>query len=239
MPQKRRGKKRGVQEYILRCQKKIESLCKEKERKMELQKIKQHAKDMKNAKLLGLFEPKKKKKKVASLPLETDSDCSQNENVMTSDGEDIDVISESEDEVNHEVVNPEIINVGDFLLIKFEKKKTINYYVAKILLKYGMKAYQVSYLRKKAGSSKFVFPILEDKASVDFKDVVLQLPKPIYSKDIAASDYHLFHSMAHALSEQRFTSYEDTKNWVDSWTASKAKEFFRLGIRMLPEKFKK
>ncbi|GBP34661.1 Mariner Mos1 transposase [Eumeta japonica] len=38
------------------------------------------------------------------------------------------------------------------------------------------------------------------------------LPHPPYSPDIASSDYHLFRSMAHALSEQRFTSYEDTKN---------------------------
>ncbi|GBP03937.1 RNA helicase aquarius [Eumeta japonica] len=46
-------------------------------------------------------------------------------------------------------------------------------------------------------------------------------------------------AMAHALLEQRFISYEDTKNWVDSWIASKDKEFFRLGIRMLPERWKK
>ncbi|GBP83717.1 Mariner Mos1 transposase [Eumeta japonica] len=39
--------------------------------------------------------------------------------------------------------------------------------------------------------------------------------------------------------EQRFTSYEDTKNWVDSWTTSKVKEFFRLGIRILPKRWKK
>ncbi|GBP18224.1 Mariner Mos1 transposase [Eumeta japonica] len=56
------------------------------------------------------------------------------------------------------------------------------------------------------------------------------LPHPPYSPDIAPSDYHLFRSMAHALSEQRSTLYEDTKNWVDSWIASKDKEFFRLGI---------
>ncbi|GBP24659.1 Mariner Mos1 transposase [Eumeta japonica] len=37
------------------------------------------------------------------------------------------------------------------------------------------------------------------------------LPHPTYSPDIAPSGYHLFRSMAHALSEQRFTSYEDTK----------------------------
>ena len=30
-----------------------------------------------------------------------------------------------------------------------------------------------------------------------------------------------------------------TKNWVDSWIASKDKEFFRRGIRMLPERWEK
>ncbi|GBP10042.1 Insulin-degrading enzyme [Eumeta japonica] len=57
--------------------------------------------------------------------------------------------------------------------------------------------------------------------------------------DIASSDYHLFLSMAYALSEQSFTSYEDTKNWVDSWITSKDKEFFRLGVQTLPERWKK
>ncbi|GBP04368.1 Phosphoribosylformylglycinamidine synthase [Eumeta japonica] len=52
----------------------------------------------------------------------------------------------------------------------------------------------------------------------------------IHMQDIAPSDYHLFQSIAPALLEQRFTSYEDTKNWVDSWIVSKDKEFFKLGI---------
>ncbi|GBP05410.1 Mariner Mos1 transposase [Eumeta japonica] len=62
------------------------------------------------------------------------------------------------------------------------------------------------------------------------------LPHPPYSPDIAPFDYHLFQSMAYALSEQQFTSYEGTRNWVDSWIASKDKEFFRLRIQMLPER---
>ncbi|GBP69201.1 Mariner Mos1 transposase [Eumeta japonica] len=56
------------------------------------------------------------------------------------------------------------------------------------------------------------------------------LPHLPYSSDITPSGYHLFRSMARVLSEQRFTSYEDTKNWIDSWIALKDKEFFRLGI---------
>ncbi|UYV65998.1 hypothetical protein LAZ67_3006120 [Cordylochernes scorpioides] len=60
-----------------------------------------------------------------------------------------------------------------------------------------------------------------------------------YSPDIAPSDYHMFRSMTHSLAEQHFTSYEEAKNWVNVWIASKDEEFFRHEIRMLPERWKK
>ncbi|UYV78412.1 SETMAR [Cordylochernes scorpioides] len=56
------------------------------------------------------------------------------------------------------------------------------------------------------------------------------LPHPPYSPDIAPSDYHMFRSMTHGLAEQHFTSYEEAKNWVDVWIASKDEEFFQHGI---------
>jgi [histone H3]-lysine36 N-dimethyltransferase SETMAR len=65
------------------------------------------------------------------------------------------------------------------------------------------------------------------------------LPHPPYSPDIAPSDYHLFRSMTHSLSEQRFTSYEDTKKWIDLWISEKDESFFQRGIRMLPERWEK
>jgi len=43
----------------------------------------------------------------------------------------------------------------------------------------------------------------------------------------------------HGLSEQHFTSYEDTKNCIDDWIASKDEAFFRCGIHMLPERWEK
>jgi len=45
--------------------------------------------------------------------------------------------------------------------------------------------------------------------------------------------------MTHDLSEQHFTSYEDTKNCIDDWIASKNEAFFQRGIHMLPERWKK
>jgi len=65
------------------------------------------------------------------------------------------------------------------------------------------------------------------------------LPHPPYSPDIAPSDYHLFRSMTHGLSEQHFTLYEDTKNCIDDWIALKDEALFRRGIHMLPERWEK
>ncbi|KAG5324286.1 MOS1T transposase, partial [Pseudoatta argentina] len=42
------------------------------------------------------------------------------------------------------------------------------------------------------------------------------LPHPLYSPDIAPSDFHLFRSMAHGLADRRFHSYEEAQKWIDS-----------------------
>ena len=65
------------------------------------------------------------------------------------------------------------------------------------------------------------------------------LPHAAYSPDCAPSDYHLFRSMAHALAEEHFNSYEDIEKWVSEWIASKDESFFRRGIRLLPERWEK
>ncbi|GFW05754.1 mariner Mos1 transposase [Trichonephila clavipes] len=65
------------------------------------------------------------------------------------------------------------------------------------------------------------------------------LPHLLYSPDLAPSDYHLFRSMAHGLADQHFRSYEEVKNWIDSWIISKDDQFFQRGIRTLPERWEK
>ncbi|KAG5321176.1 MOS1T transposase, partial [Pseudoatta argentina] len=58
------------------------------------------------------------------------------------------------------------------------------------------------------------------------------LPHPLYSPDIAPSDFHLFPSMAHGLADRRFHFYEEAQKWI----ASKDMSFFRRGIHVLPER---
>lgn len=65
------------------------------------------------------------------------------------------------------------------------------------------------------------------------------LPHPLYSPDLAPSDYHLFSSMGHALAEQHFDSYEEVENWVSDWFASKDEQFYWRGIHKLPERWSK
>jgi len=56
------------------------------------------------------------------------------------------------------------------------------------------------------------------------------LPHPLYSPDIAP--YHLFRSMAHG---QYLRSYEEVKNWIDTWIVSKHDSFFDAGFVRCPK----
>jgi hypothetical protein len=60
-----------------------------------------------------------------------------------------------------------------------------------------------------------------------------------YSPDLAPSDYHLFPLMGHALAEQRFSSYEDIKKWLNEWFAAKGEDYYWHGIHKLPERWVK
>jgi len=65
------------------------------------------------------------------------------------------------------------------------------------------------------------------------------LPYPVYSPDLAPSDYHLFSSMDHVLAERHFDSYEDVRKWLDEWFASKDEEFFWHDIHKFLERWEK
>ena len=60
-----------------------------------------------------------------------------------------------------------------------------------------------------------------------------------YSPELAPFDYYLFASMGHALSDQRFTFYENVRKCLDDWFASKERQFSWRGIHQLPDRWEK
>lgn len=65
------------------------------------------------------------------------------------------------------------------------------------------------------------------------------LPHPPYSPDIAPSDYHLFRSLQHHLSEKIFETEDMLKHDIDTFFASKPPSFFRSGIESLATRWQK
>ena len=62
------------------------------------------------------------------------------------------------------------------------------------------------------------------------------LPYPLYSPDLAPSDYHLFRSMQHFLEEKKLKNFEKVKIWVSSYFDLQPAGFFADGIHSLRDR---
>lgn len=161
----------------------LQMLHDEKEKKRQEKEKKQEEKKLKVTK--NIFQSKKdtKKRKKRRRDLsDSDTDSDLSAGLMSCDDEDISSEQEESNDDTFSAPNPENIEIGDFILVKFEKKKSVLHYVASVVSKFGLTEYNVSYLRKKPSSWIFVYPPVEDLASVDFTDVVLKLPSPYRSR---------------------------------------------------------
>ncbi|GBM45009.1 Mariner Mos1 transposase [Araneus ventricosus] len=66
------------------------------------------------------------------------------------------------------------------------------------------------------------------------------LSNPLCSPDLAPSDFHLFRSMGHTLSQQHFRMYYNVVQWIIDWFASKERKKFNWnGINTLPDRWGK
>lgn len=69
--------------------------------------------------------------------------------------------------------------INDYVLVKFAGKKSIKYFVGKILSEISNDSeYDISYLRRRNKSNKFVYPNVPEVASVLAQDIVMILPVP-------------------------------------------------------------
>ena len=65
------------------------------------------------------------------------------------------------------------------------------------------------------------------------------LPHPAYSPDLGPSNYHLFRSLQHSMSQQSFKNDEEVRKSIDFFISSKEESFFCKGIHKLREKWAK
>jgi histone-lysine N-methyltransferase SETMAR len=63
------------------------------------------------------------------------------------------------------------------------------------------------------------------------------LPHPPYSLDLAPSDYHLFHSLSNNLCGVSFNNNAELQNWLNNFFIAKPADFFKHGIKKLPERW--
>jgi [histone H3]-lysine36 N-dimethyltransferase SETMAR len=65
------------------------------------------------------------------------------------------------------------------------------------------------------------------------------LPHPSFSPDLAPSDYHLFQSLQHFLSDKNFKNKEEIQTAIFGFFNSKPKSFYRKGIEILQQRWER
>lgn len=159
----------------------------ERHRQKELKKIEQERKARAKAVKRSLKELNSRQKKKKAKQIESDEDSEESEGSQFSLREsstspiDFETDEETDDRSIHNNLNvtPEKIKDDCFVLVKFEKKTSVVYYVGKVLSHYSGTELKISYLRKKPGSSwSFFFPVIEDIHTLYISDVAMILPDP-------------------------------------------------------------
>jgi hypothetical protein len=57
------------------------------------------------------------------------------------------------------------------------------------------------------------------------------------SPDLAPSDYHVFRSLSNNLGGVSFNNGAELQNWLDNFFTAKPADFFKRGIKNLPERW--
>ncbi|CAB3250457.1 unnamed protein product [Arctia plantaginis] len=120
-----------------------------------------------------LSKPKRKKQST-----DTESEDETDMSLRESSCSPIEEIAEGSDVENETPVLTEFVKEKRFILVKFEKKKSVKHYVGQVITKYSPTEYKISFLRKNPGGWKFVFPNNTHEGTVYISDMVCILPEP-------------------------------------------------------------
>lgn len=158
----------------------IELAEQEKQRKNKAKKDRQLKKGLKNI----------EKKKIPKLPLELTSNRvkkrqmsssdSEIENISLADSSEGSFVGEtSEEEFDEDdvIVIDRNFRVNDFVLVKFDTKKTVVHYVGRIVeISHSMAT--IKFMRLSKIRNTFLYPEIDDVASVPVDDIKTKLPEP-------------------------------------------------------------
>jgi histone-lysine N-methyltransferase SETMAR len=79
-------------------------------------------------------------------------------------------------------------------------------------------------------------PHTASSTSAPIQDLFFEcLPHPLYSPDLAPSDFHVFGPLEEAMGDKSFRSDEEVQQTVHKWLRSQPKDFFSRGIHALPK----
>lgn len=115
----------------------------------------------------------------------TSSSDSNQSIVLESDDCISDTFSDEENEMK--LLDDEMIHVEDYLLVKFPLKSSIKYYVGKVIQVLNVNEYQIKFLRRKSQGYHFIYPVIDDIATIDRCDIVAKLPVPNSAKTARTS----------------------------------------------------
>ncbi|KAG5882255.1 hypothetical protein JTB14_014952 [Gonioctena quinquepunctata] len=109
--------------------------------------MKEKATQLKNAKkLLGLASPKKnREKRSRRCEPDLESISSESEEPVLDDDSDMDISDTEKNRNSEELIEevgpptPETIEIGEILLVRFAKKKSVVHYMGKVTSKYGFR----------------------------------------------------------------------------------------------------
>lgn len=128
-------------------------------------------KQVKEKKKLQMTE---KKQSVKRKVFEESSDSEISINYNDSDTNDFE---EAEENIVEEDING-FYKKGNYVLVKFETKKTRKYAAGEILDVLSDNEYTVKFLKKKFDSFHFIYPEIDDVADINKNDIEMKLPEP-------------------------------------------------------------
>lgn len=70
------------------------------------------------------------------------------------------------------------------------------------------------------------------------QDIKFECLHPLYSPDLAPSDFHVFSALKEAMGGKHFRSDKEVKTAVHDWLQTRPKDFFQRGIYALPKCWK-